>query len=44
MPPPVPAMIALTRNDWPYAVFLFSVVVVFGNEIRDLVFGFRLPI
>jgi small-conductance mechanosensitive channel len=32
------AMITLTRNDWLYAIFLFSAVVVFGNGIHYLVF------
>ncbi len=32
------AMIVLTRNDWLYAVFLFSAVLVFGNGFHYLVF------
>lgn len=31
-------MIALTRNEWLDAIFLFSAVVVFGNGIHYLVF------
>jgi small-conductance mechanosensitive channel len=32
------ALVALTRQDWVYAVFLFSAVVVFGNGFHYIVF------
>lgn len=32
------AMIALTRNEWLYAIFLFTAVVLFGNGIHYVVF------
>ena len=32
------ALIALSRQDWLYAIFLFSAVVVFGNAIHYFVF------
>jgi small-conductance mechanosensitive channel len=31
-------MVALSQQDWLYAIFLFSAVVVFGNGIHYLVF------
>lgn len=34
------AMIAPTRNDWLYAIFLFSAVVVLGNGIHYVVFRY----
>jgi small-conductance mechanosensitive channel len=32
------ALVALSRQDWLYAIFLFSAVVVFGNAIHFIVF------
>jgi len=32
------ALVALSRQDWLYAIFLFSAVVVFGNAIHYIAF------